>query len=102
MSAGCAVIASDTAPVLEVINGENGLLVPFFDIEGLSRRVVEVLEEPQRFETMRAKAREFVKANYDAERICAPKFLSLLGQERSVSSRSSRRKKPVRLKSGRA
>lgn len=33
MSAGCAIVASDTAPVREVINhNETGLWVDFFDV----------------------------------------------------------------------
>ena len=34
------VIASDTAPVREVVNDKNGLLVPFFDIEQLANCVI--------------------------------------------------------------
>ena len=33
MSCGCMLIGSDTTPVREVVNGENGVLVPFFDHE---------------------------------------------------------------------
>ena len=40
------VIASDTAPVREVLNDKNGLLVPFFDIEQLANSVIEVLTDP--------------------------------------------------------
>ena len=38
LSCGCVVIGSDTTPVREVINGENGVLVPFFDHEQLANR----------------------------------------------------------------
>ncbi len=78
MSTGCPIIASDTPPVREVVNGDTGLLVPFFDTEGLARRVIEVLGAPRGFDKMRARAREFITAQYDAQRICIPKFLSLL------------------------
>jgi len=79
MSAGCAVVGSDTPPVAEVINGDNGLLVPFFDVAGLADRVIEVLANPRRYETMREKARQTVVDTYDAERICVPRMLALVG-----------------------
>ena len=43
MSCGCVIIGSDTAPVREVINGENGVLVSFFDHEQLAKHVIEAL-----------------------------------------------------------
>jgi glycosyltransferase involved in cell wall biosynthesis len=49
MSAGCVVIGSDTPPVREVINGNNGILVPFFDIEQWSDQIINVLENRERF-----------------------------------------------------
>jgi glycosyltransferase involved in cell wall biosynthesis len=78
MSSGCAVIASDTAPVREVIDGENGSLVPFFDVATLAERVIEVLADPQRAKLMREKARQTVIDTYDAERICVPKVMALI------------------------
>src|SRR5262249_14926443 len=54
LSVGCVVIASDTAPVREVINSEeNGILVPFFDVSQLADRVIEVLADPSRFRAVR-------------------------------------------------
>ena len=45
LSAGCLVVASDTAPVREVLrDGHNGLLVDFFDTAGLADRICDVLE----------------------------------------------------------
>jgi glycosyltransferase involved in cell wall biosynthesis len=50
MSAGCMVIGSNTPPVTEFIEDQKtGLMVDFFDIEGLSERVCQVLAEPARF-----------------------------------------------------
>ena len=78
MSAGCLVIGSDTAPVREVLNQENGLLVPFFDTEQLASRVIEVLTFPSRFHALRAKARRTIIECYDLRRICLPKMMALL------------------------
>ena len=36
LSAGCLVVGSDTPPVREVLNDDNGLLVPFFDTDQLA------------------------------------------------------------------
>lgn len=54
MASGCLIIGSDTAPVREVIrDGENGLLVDFFQPQQIAERVVAVLESPQRFNALR-------------------------------------------------
>jgi glycosyltransferase involved in cell wall biosynthesis len=78
LSTGCAVIASDTAPVREAIDGENGVLVPFFDVATLAERVIEVLARPRQANSMRERARQSVIETYDAERICIPKVMALL------------------------
>lgn len=44
MASGCLIIGSDTAPVREVIkDGENGLLVGFFDAQGMATKVIQVI-----------------------------------------------------------
>lgn len=66
MATGCLVVASDTAPVREVIaDGRNGLLVDFFAAEQLVRRIEEGLDHPDRFAEIRAAARRTVLERYD-------------------------------------
>ncbi|GLH76729.1 glycosyl transferase [Bradyrhizobium sp. SSBR45G] len=78
MSAGCVVVASDTPPLRDVISADTGVLVPFFDIDALSEKVISVLSRPRSFQNMRAKARLFVQENYDALRVCLPEMLKLV------------------------
>lgn len=78
MSAGCNIIASDTAPVREAIqDGRNGSLVDFFDIKGLSARLIEALAEPARFAALRTQARADAVARYDLDTVCLPQMVSL-------------------------
>jgi glycosyltransferase involved in cell wall biosynthesis len=83
MSTGCLVIASATPPVEEVINSENGVLVPFFDVDQLADRVLEALRHPRRFISLRARARATMVEHFDVRQVCLPKLLDLLGLELS-------------------
>jgi glycosyltransferase involved in cell wall biosynthesis len=65
MACGCALVASDTAPVREVIrDGDNGLLVDFFDPRALAARVGEVLLDPDGRRDMRQRAAVSVREAY--------------------------------------
>lgn len=65
MSTGCLVIGSDTPPVREVIrDGENGLLVDFFNPKQVARRICEVLDSKDRMMQLRIKARETALERY--------------------------------------
>ncbi|MFN2164716.1 MAG: glycosyltransferase family 4 protein [Anaerolineae bacterium] len=67
MSAGCAVIGSDTAPVREVLqHGRNGLLVDFFSKEQLADAVDDLFDHPRRRQALAAAGRQTVVAQYDA------------------------------------
>lgn len=58
MAAGCLVIASDTAPVTEVLTDDiNGLIVPFFDPQAIARRTIEALTGRHDGPRLRASAR---------------------------------------------
>ena len=77
MSAECAIVASDTAPVKEVIkDGETGLLVDFFDKDALTKTVVDLLENGTQRRALGAAARAFVQENYDLKQICLPRQLA--------------------------
>ncbi|HYZ62115.1 MAG TPA: glycosyltransferase, partial [Acetobacteraceae bacterium] len=59
LACGCAVVASDTAPVHEfVADGVNGLLTPCLDPARLAERVLELLEDGARAAQFRANARQ--------------------------------------------
>jgi glycosyltransferase involved in cell wall biosynthesis len=79
MAAGCLVIASDTAPVTEVVvDGENGRLVDFFDRDALVAAVGAALRDPTRGQALRAAARTTVVQRYDLRRRCLPAALGLI------------------------
>lgn len=79
MSTGCAIVASDTAPLREAIrDGETGLLVDFFDVPGLTARVVALLNDAGLRETLGRNARAHAQAHYDLAKICLPSMLKLI------------------------
>jgi glycosyltransferase involved in cell wall biosynthesis len=50
IACGCAIVASNTPPVLEVFDDvQNGALVDFFDVGAIVSRIAEVLERGDRF-----------------------------------------------------
>ena len=66
LSCGCALVASDTAPVREFVkSGDTGLLTPFFDPGALSDCVLQTLEGGTEVLQRRANARAWAKKNLD-------------------------------------
>jgi glycosyltransferase involved in cell wall biosynthesis len=66
MSSGALVVASNTAPVQEVVtHGINGLLVDFFKPDQIAATLDRVLAQPRDFDHIREKARATVVAKYD-------------------------------------
>lgn len=80
MSAGCAIVASDTAPLREaIVDGETGLLVPFFDHAALAETVCALLPDAALRQRLGVNARAFAQANYDLQTVCLPKQLEWVG-----------------------
>ena len=76
MSAGCAIVASDTQPLREaIVHGETGRLVDFFDPEGLAREVCALADDPQARRGLGGHARAFAQAHYDLRTACLPRQL---------------------------
>ena len=74
MSAGCAIVASDTRPVQEAIrHGDTGRLVHFFDAAGLANEVCDLLADPGERERLGARARAFAQEHYDLHAVCLPR-----------------------------
>lgn len=77
MSAGCAIVASNTAPLHEAITpNETGRLVGFFDGAALTREIVALLNDPAERLRLGANARRFAQAHYDLQRVCLPQQLA--------------------------
>ncbi|TMV68217.1 glycosyltransferase, partial [Thioclava sp. BHET1] len=73
MSMGAVIVASDTAPVREVVrDGETGILTDFFAPKELARKVVEVLSDPESHAQLGRAARADIVARYDFNRCAAP------------------------------
>ena len=79
MAAGAMVVASDTAPLREVVqDGVNGRLVDFFDVPGWSAALTEALAHPEHFAPMRVAARASIVQKYDLETICLPRLIEFV------------------------
>ena len=79
MSAGAPVVASRTAPVLDVVeDGVNGVLVDFFDVAGLAERVIAVLARLDHHRGLRAAARASIIEIFDLRRVCLPRWTNLV------------------------
>lgn len=76
MSAGCNIIASDTAPVREVIrDGQNGRLLPFFDVDAWSQAMLQALQGDPSEAARRDAARQTILRDYDLRRVCLPRLI---------------------------
>jgi len=79
MSAACFVIGSRTPPVEEVIvDGENGYLVDFFDVEDVADKIAFACARRERQDPVRRAARDTVVTRYDLKTVCLPSHLALL------------------------
>ena len=73
------IVASSTAPVTEVIeHNKNGILVDFFDIKGLSKTVIDVLNNPDKYAAIKKEARKTIIEKYDLNNVCLPKQIELV------------------------
>ncbi|MCT4332291.1 glycosyltransferase [Paracoccus sp. YLB-12] len=74
LAAGGYVVASDTAPVRELIkDGQNGRLVPFFDVPALSDALIRGLQGDPEAERLRQAARQTILEGYDLHRHSLPR-----------------------------
>jgi glycosyltransferase involved in cell wall biosynthesis len=68
LSAGCALVGSDTAPVREfVVHGENGLLADFFDPEAIALQISAALAGGAAIDRLRRNARQTIVDRWSAE-----------------------------------
>jgi glycosyltransferase involved in cell wall biosynthesis len=68
MAAGCVVVGSKTAPVLEVLNNKNGILVDFFATTEIANAVDSALKNKKKYAELRINARETIVSNYGVQK----------------------------------
>ena len=96
LACGCTVLASETAPVREIIvDGENGLLVDFFDVDGLAALAVEVLRDPAAYRPLGQRGAEMIQTKYSLE-VTLPRLVRLFN--RSLSGDSVRGAETERIR----
>jgi glycosyltransferase involved in cell wall biosynthesis len=77
LACGATVLASDTAPVREMItHGRNGLLADFFDTEALAEAAGKVLDAPQDYKPLGQAGVAMIRERYSLE-VCLPRMLAL-------------------------
>lgn len=70
MATGCCIVASDTAPVKEVIqNNFNGILVDFYDIDLLVKNVNLILNNPENYSNIRTSARKTINEKFELKKL---------------------------------
>lgn len=85
MAAGGYVVASDTEPVRELIrDGENGRLVPFFDVPALSAALIRGLAGDPEAGRLRAAARQVILDGYDLDRHSLPRQIAWVESHASM------------------
>jgi glycosyltransferase involved in cell wall biosynthesis len=77
LACGTTVLASNTAPVCEMVrHGQNGLLADFFNVEGLADLACEVLDNPAAYRPLGQSAVEMIRDRYSLD-VCLPRMLDL-------------------------
>lgn len=72
MACECCVVASNTQPVLEVIeDNKNGLLTDFFDVAGLAKKIEYALDNPDKVKKIKENARKIVVEKYQVNKVLA-------------------------------
>ena len=80
LACGATVLASDTAPVAEVItHGSNGLLCDFFDTDGMVTAARRVLDSPVEFASLGRAGVEMIRERY-RHQVCLPRMTELYEQ----------------------
>jgi len=68
MATGKPVIGTEVGGIPDqIIDGYNGFLVPPRDPEAIARKIIELLENPEKTKEMGKKARQLVEEKFDIE-----------------------------------
>ena len=87
MACGATILASDTAPVREMIRqGENGILCDFFDTEAFAEYAIQLLDRRDEYRVLGQTAAREIARGYSVD-VCLPQMVRLY--EETVNRRDS-------------
>ena len=70
LACGCTVLASDTAPIREmIVHGENGRLAGFDHVDGLADEALRVLADPESFRHLGEAGSRMIDARNSVEAV---------------------------------
>ena len=79
MALGCALVASDTPPVREVLtHGRTARLVDFFADQQIAQEAIRLLRDPACSVEMRRQARNLAIEKYDRTSVCLPRQIQYI------------------------
>jgi len=74
MACEATILASDTAPVREmIVPGETGVLTDFFDHEAMAEAMNRILDDPEPYRRLGVRARQTVVEKYSLD-VCLPRI----------------------------
>lgn len=77
LACGCTVLASATPPVEEmIVDGQNGLLAPFYDVDRFVERALAVLDDPAAYRHLGQNGAAMIAERYSLEKML-PRMLDL-------------------------
>ncbi|MGO4706847.1 glycosyltransferase [Microvirga sp. 2MCAF38] len=81
MACGCAIVASATEPVEEVISdGKNGLLTDFFDHRMLAEKITSIVEDEELRRALSSSARKTAVKRFDFKTVALPAYEKLISE----------------------
>jgi glycosyltransferase involved in cell wall biosynthesis len=92
MSVGCTIVASDTAPVREVIqHKKTGLLVDFFNSKQIAEATIELLSEESKRLKLSQTARKTLVKSYDLAKVSLPAQLEWVNKIQGLAGNPKKR-----------
>ena len=77
LACGATVLASDTAPVREMIrNGVNGVLFDFFKPDDLAELTSQLLDRKDEYKALGRQGAEIIRERYSVD-VCLPKMVEM-------------------------
>src|SRR5437763_14043717 len=81
LACGATVLASDTAPVREMVQpGVNGVLFDFFNADALAELAHQLLDRKEQYQVLGRQAAAIIRQRYSID-VCLPKMVELYESE---------------------